>query len=780
MEWKEFKFRSILIISVFLFLVNGAPAPMSQSTTTNINDETQTSSNMTMEKTTQSSSRVDVNEVNEIKKINDSFNYDGNVVPIMPTNPSFISGLSDLILENSEIEKIDEIVGEIGMNASTDASVTTPRNFVTNNNDNENATIILQQIEPLSSKTIVNTESSFYEMEKINNSQQALGISELNNLKKTSGVVPSSYKKQVDMKKTRKKIQNLMKNKLKLDDNNILLAMTTVPTTSMSKTTSSSSSTSTIPKFTTTTSREFPSLISSTISLLTDNDIEKIKNQSEISSTSSYLYDLHKPTIFTSTHPPLERPVNSKPTTKTQASTTSSSLTNNSSQMSTVSFVLGDVLIKNYTKGEITIDVGLLINKTEIIDVEISEVNEATAVITSLPQPITYSPLLQTTFQKSSIPVLASDDLFRVIDDDLIDSEGDDEGDIIDDDVISRNSDVLEMGGIEIGMVPAQSSSQNITTFLVNRELSDPVLINPNQINNSNNDNDEDEFIYPEVIDDKKISTKLNPKSADQNNMKTNIPSASSPPLHIQLPQIDRDSDTIFYISNTEVKVVEATPDSPKNLPPLQPHHSLTSQNTDQRYFPEIYEEDLLIDFKINKNLTDSEKYEEDIILSPLKTNFDPLKDLSVSYVGESYLDIEQSTNTQSPSQLSSLSLASQNQQMVASDVIIQPVVMPDIQTYSIGVPVIGELPPQIKLNANEDNIERQYIGMQADMPSHMGDNLVKNALSADLREEGFKKMENDDKKKIKTGVLTNGTTGEQGVNGTIPFGDDEIADGGE
>lgn len=210
---------------------------------------------------------------------------------------------------------------------------------------------------------------------------------------------------------------------------------------------------------------------------------------------------------------------------------------------------------------------------------------------------------------------------------------------------------------------------------------------------------------------------------------------------------ISRDSDTFFYISNTEVKVVESSMPTPNS-------------KQENQFFPALFEEDVIIDFP-GKNGTGwnggldgaGDKYEEDIILSPMKSNFDPTKfndeNLSVSYVGESFIDIKEATsddtssgsdsNAQnndisSESKESSLSFADNG---ISSNVIIEPVVIPDIQ-QSIGVPIIGELPSQINirdLDYKNDAIQLNNSGnsISAHFPIH-ADNLQKaQELTAEL-----------------------------------------------
>jgi hypothetical protein len=154
----------------------------------------------------------------------------------------------------------------------------------------------------------------------------------------------------------------------------------------------------------------------------------------------------------------------------------------------------------------------------------------------------------------------------------------------------------------------------------------------------------------------------------------------------IKIKTTDKDSDTIFYISNTEVKLIES-------IPTLSPN-----ETQERKKYPAIYEEDVIVDVPsttvIVKNRTLNEypmrrpaidKYEEDIVLSPLTSDFDP-KD--INYIGEAFLDVEESSNNGG---------FSENRHIIplTSDVVVQPVELKDMP--SINIPIIGE-PPQIEL----------------------------------------------------------------------------------
>ncbi|XP_070506329.1 location of vulva defective 1 [Chironomus tepperi] len=196
----------------------------------------------------------------------------------------------------------------------------------------------------------------------------------------------------------------------------------------------------------------------------------------------------------------------------------------------------------------------------------------------------------------------------------------------------------------------------------------------------------------------------------------------------IKIKTTDKDSDTIFYISNTEVKLIES-------IPTLSPN-----ETQERKKYPAIYEEDVIVDVPsttvIVKNRTYNEyqfrpppidKYEEDIVLSPLTSDFDP-KD--INYIGEAFLDVEESSNN---------GALSENHHIIplTSDVVVQPVELKDMP--SINIPIIGE-PPQIELEDlmfSEDyengNNNRPQTGYHVEYsPFAVNGRLVKNELHVD------------------------------------------------
>ncbi|EDW78411.2 uncharacterized protein Dwil_GK16191 [Drosophila willistoni] len=177
-------------------------------------------------------------------------------------------------------------------------------------------------------------------------------------------------------------------------------------------------------------------------------------------------------------------------------------------------------------------------------------------------------------------------------------------------------------------------------------------------------------------------------------------PPPPPPPPPRKPSAIDRDSDTIFYISNTEVKVGESLPTVSSAGATLEQQQQRKMQLENQ-FFPANY--------MMERTSVATPRYEEDIILSPLHHNAaDTLKifrsgsssgntgdgapPLDVTYVGESVIEVEQQSPAASQS-TTMRSLPSSSSPM--PDIIIQPAVLPDL---AIGVPVIGELPPQIEL----------------------------------------------------------------------------------
>lgn len=184
----------------------------------------------------------------------------------------------------------------------------------------------------------------------------------------------------------------------------------------------------------------------------------------------------------------------------------------------------------------------------------------------------------------------------------------------------------------------------------------------------------------------------------------------------IKIKTTDKDSDTVFYISNTEVKVIES-------IPTVSPNAS-----QERKYYPAIYEEDVIVDVPRKNRTAPVDKYEEDIVLSPLTSDFDP-KD--INYIGEAFLDVEESSNVG----------GMENHHIIplTSDVVIQPVQLHDMP--SIGIPIIGELPPQIELEEmvfsdDYDSKQQSNFRVEEYYPNFLSNRLVKNQLEADVPRE--------------------------------------------
>jgi hypothetical protein len=127
------------------------------------------------------------------------------------------------------------------------------------------------------------------------------------------------------------------------------------------------------------------------------------------------------------------------------------------------------------------------------------------------------------------------------------------------------------------------------------------------------------------------------------------------------------------------------------------------------------------------------DKYEEDIVLSPLTSDFDP-KD--INYIGEAFLDVEESANGAG---------ISENHHIIplTSDVVVQPIELKNMPN----VPIIGE-PPSIELAEmmfSDDYDSGNGNKQQQQLPQHsnfrieetsafiLNNRLVKNELQADV-----------------------------------------------
>ncbi|XP_037026513.1 uncharacterized protein LOC119067554 isoform X2 [Bradysia coprophila] len=291
-----------------------------------------------------------------------------------------------------------------------------------------------------------------------------------------------------------------------------------------------------------------------------------------------------------------------------------------------------------------------------------------------------------------------------------------------------------------------------------NRKLTNKIL----------ESSDSDEFFVPEDIKERENAINvIIPET-------TTTSDTTQDKEHTKQSTVDHDADTIFYISNTEVKVIESAP--------------TPNTNQESQFFPAVYEEDVIIDFS-GKNFSGwgnlPDKYEEDIILSPLKNNFDPLKlndeNLSISYVGESFIDVKESTNNDplSKSTNNPFTNTEIEPNTITSDVIIQPVQLPEAiqqQQIPIGVPIIQQLPPQIEIKQIEYNYDLSNMshgdrkkgieGVTSRVIIHSGDSLQTNHLSAELPQDTSTNKDVKSMPSKRNGNGINATTASV-VNGT-------------
>lgn len=267
-------------------------------------------------------------------------------------------------------------------------------------------------------------------------------------------------------------------------------------------------------------------------------------------------------------------------------------------------------------------------------------------------------------------------------------------------------------------------------------------------------ESDSDEFFVPEDIKERENAINvIIPET-------TSITDTTQEKEHTKQSTLDHDADTIFYISNTEVKVIESAP--------------TPNTNQESQFFPAVYEEDVIIDFS-GKNFSGwgnlPDKYEEDIILSPLKNNFDPSKlndeNLSISYVGESFIDVKESTNNDplSKSTNNPFTNTEIEPNTLTSDVIIQPVQFPEAiqqQQIPIGVPIIQQLPPQIEIKQIDNSynlFKKDFKGVTSRVIIHSGDSLQTNHLSAELPQDSSKDKDVKSMPSKRNGIGINATT---------------------
>lgn len=259
---------------------------------------------------------------------------------------------------------------------------------------------------------------------------------------------------------------------------------------------------------------------------------------------------------------------------------------------------------------------------------------------------------------------------------------------------------------------------------------------------------DSEEFFVPADIKERETTaaptadrvSSTTPSSSSTTGAATIMTTTSS--QFVPNPDTDTDADTIFYISNTEVKVRESAADNMNNNninadvatsahpasadrppPPQQPDEEL-------QFFPASYEEGVIIDvrrqnstaWRIGTGRPGPDRYVEDLIISQPKhqkpesppsgnrkvsdTSADGRdENLSISYVGESYIEVKEFSRdlfatAAAPDREATAAVAGLN---YAEYVIIEPIAeTPGVKSTTtggppaIGVPIIEELPPAL------------------------------------------------------------------------------------
>ncbi|XP_065363690.1 uncharacterized protein LOC135956979 [Calliphora vicina] len=314
------------------------------------------------------------------------------------------------------------------------------------------------------------------------------------------------------------------------------------------------------------------------------------------------------------------------------------------------------------------------------------------------------------------------------------------------------------------------------------------LKIPSNSNNNIGKDLRADEILVVEIIDTDNItdsSLKVKTKNTDElfitdvKELYTTPPPPPPPPPYQN--NFDRDSDTIFYISNTEVKVGES-------LPATNNVNEERKLKLESQFFPANYMASTHPNVNSPEELNAPHHlYEEDIILSSSRNQADSLKiyrnrnepspPLDVTYVGESIIEVEQS-----PDSVLTTTYAPDQQHNVATpqaDVIIQPALLPEI---SIGVPVIGELPPQIELKEidfmpNEAQLHRSGIYDDNDSSNSNNNIMFNNDIDENTISGGNNNNNHD------VDIVNGNSNNNQRVDeSSIQYGGDlidESADGG-
>lgn len=381
-----------------------------------------------------------------------------------------------------------------------------------------------------------------------------------------------------------------------------------------------------------------------------------------------------------------------------------------------------------------------------------------------------------------------------------------------------KNGDVN--GNIKITFDNVDLPNQNVNVSIENGELvidsidigmlnrAEEVLkktfVTPSSSNNNNNSMKKSDSLEIELIEDdsdqKEISNKMTsstsiptisnvddektsntfqattihfdiPKQHDHSNSKTKIElnggdigSGNENEDGIKIKTTDKDSDTIFYMSNAEVKVIESIPTASPTI--QNTNDKSKNNNKNKKYRPTMFEEDVIVDVPAQKNRSgptssQGDKYEEDIILSPLTSPFDP-KD--INYIGEAFLDVEESQNGVG---------FSENRHIIplTSDVVIQPAQLRDFPPPN-GIPIMGEIPPQIELEEmvfsdDYENKQMSNLRLEEYFLNSRPNYLSKNSLEADVPKETILDMRNITFLPNKTHILINTINTINGTNMT-------------
>lgn len=328
-------------------------------------------------------------------------------------------------------------------------------------------------------------------------------------------------------------------------------------------------------------------------------------------------------------------------------------------------------------------------------------------------------------------------------------------------------------------------------------KVSDSIKLKiPSNLNSNNNnlkDTRNDEILVVEIIDTESNNSDTSPASktkmrdelfiTDVKHVYTTPPPPPPPPPY--QTNFDRDSDTIFYISNTEVKVGES-------LPAAKNTNEERKLKLESQFFPANYMASTHPSLNNNEDANphpNHHLYEEDIILSPNRNQADALKiyrnnnepspPLDVTYVGESIIEVEQS-----PDAVATTTYAPDQVHIVATpqpDIIIQPAILPEI---SIGVPVIGELPPQIELKEidfmpNEAQLRRSGIYDDNDNSNNI--DLDENTITGSSSSSSSNGISNNNSHDVDI-VGGNSNSNQHIDESSIQYGGDlidESADGG-